>query len=161
MRPASRIVTLFGHQAREQAWRVERAGSSFAISEVAGRLTAGNGYEQRLTLRYDGGAPGEEPVLSCGGRTIPIPIHVLPAIDADLPVEDQRTVAIPVAAAPASSAARAPACARGSISHRSMPPGRERCHRSIIASPPARCGTDGCASSCCRPTPSRHRPGCG
>ncbi len=103
-RPASRIVTLFGHQAREQAWRVERAGSSFAISEVAGRLTAGNGYEQRLTLRYDGGAPGEEPVLSCGGRTIPIPIHVLPAIDADLPVEDQRTVAIPVAAAPANPA---------------------------------------------------------
>jgi hypothetical protein len=103
-KPATRTVTLFGRQARELAWRVERIGSSYALSQSAGTLTAANGYEQRLTLRYDGGEPGEGPVLSCGGRTIPIPVHTLPAIAADLPAEDRRSVAIPVASAPASPA---------------------------------------------------------
>lgn len=103
-KPATRIVTLFGHQAKELVWRVERAGSSYTVSESAGKLTAGNGYEQRLTLRYDGGAPGEAPLLSCGGRTIPIPVHALPPVVADLPAEDQRIVAIPVTSAPANPA---------------------------------------------------------
>ncbi len=102
-KPATRTVTLFARQAKELGWNVERAGS-YALSEAAGKLSAGNGYEQRLTLRYDGGAPGEGPLLSCGGRTIPIPVHVLPPVAADLPSEDQRIVAIPVASAPASPA---------------------------------------------------------
>jgi len=103
-KPATRTITLYGHQSKELAWRLERAGSPYTLSQSSGRLTADNGYEQRLTLRYDGGAPGEDPVFSCGGRTLAIHVHRLPSTIAGIPSEDQRSVAIPVTSAPANPA---------------------------------------------------------
>jgi hypothetical protein len=100
-KPATRTVTLFGHQAKELGWKLERAGASYRMSEMAGKLTAANGYEQRLTLLYDGSPPAEDPVLSCGGRAITLHVHALPATAADLPYEDRRRVVIPVTSAPA------------------------------------------------------------
>ena len=102
--PATRTITLFGRQAKELSWTLERAGASYRLSQGAGRLTADNGYEQRLTLRYDGGPPGDDPVLSCDGRTLPIHVHVLPSTISGVPSEDQRAVAIPLASAAANPA---------------------------------------------------------
>lgn len=98
-RPARRTVTLFAYQAKQADWRLEGSGPSLSLSRRDGRLAAANGYEQRLTVSYDGGAPGGDLQLTCAGRAITLHAKFLPRMESDLPVEDQRIVVIPVTAA--------------------------------------------------------------
>ncbi len=100
-RPARRSVTLFGYQAQPVDWRLDSNGPSLSLSQPAGRLAEANGYEQRLSVIYHGGAPGGDLRITCGGRPITLPVKFLPTIDTDLPVEDQRIVTVPVAGAAA------------------------------------------------------------
>jgi hypothetical protein len=67
--PATRTVTLVSYGGQEARWSV-RAGARAVQADVdGGMLDAANGHEQRIVLRYDGGA---DPALSlqCGAQTV-------------------------------------------------------------------------------------------
>lgn len=95
-RPANRTITLFGRQAKPIAWRLKEGGGSLSLSFPAGMLDAENGFEQRLTVRYDGGTSGKNLVLDCGGRSIAVNVQVLPKTGPGMPIEENRIIAIPV-----------------------------------------------------------------
>ena len=95
-RPESRPVTLFGYQPRSAQWTLSGAVQGLALSAGSGALDAGDRYEQRLSLTYDGQAgPGDRDLkLTCDGREVTIHTRVLPSLPANVPVEDNRVVTL-------------------------------------------------------------------
>jgi len=94
-RAAKRTITLFGRGAKDMSWRSASPG----LSANEGELTAANGYEQRLTLSYDGGVPSGDLAFACGGRSIPVHVKFLPPLAGGSSAEDQRIATILVAGA--------------------------------------------------------------
>ncbi len=95
-RPTSRTITLFGRKEKPIAWQFKNGGGSLSLSRPAGILEAGNGFEQRLTVRYDGGAIGKGLALECDGRSIAVNAQFLPKTTDAVPAEENRIIAIPV-----------------------------------------------------------------
>lgn len=99
-RPASRSLTLVSYGGEPAAWSVAPGAAGLRAQLQGGRLDAANGYEQGLTLEYDG-APRPALALQCGGKTLKLNLQVQEAADASLPAERERIVVLPAAAAPA------------------------------------------------------------
>ncbi len=97
--PKSRVIELFNHQAQPTAWSLAAPGGALSVSQSSGRLEAPNGYETRITVRYDGvlGAKPDPIDLTCGDRTIRIFTKMLPKPAAADFVESDRRVLIPLA----------------------------------------------------------------
>jgi hypothetical protein len=71
---ATRTVTLVSYGGQDVRWAV-RAGARAVQADVGGgMLDATNGHEQRIVLRYDGGA---DPALSlqCGAQTVNVDVR--------------------------------------------------------------------------------------
>lgn len=68
-RPATRTVTLVSYGGQDARWSVRGGARAVQANAAGGMLDAANGHEQRITLRYDGGA---DPALSlqCGEDTV-------------------------------------------------------------------------------------------
>ncbi|MCS0633929.1 glycosyl hydrolase 115 family protein [Telluria mixta] len=68
-RPATRTVTLVSYGGQDARWSVRGGAHAVQANADGGMLDAANGHEQRITLRYDGGA---DPALSlqCGEDTV-------------------------------------------------------------------------------------------
>ncbi|MDC7684549.1 glycosyl hydrolase 115 family protein [Asticcacaulis sp. BYS171W] len=95
--PRTRVIELFGRQAVAQNWTLKTDNGAIRISATAGALDATNGYEQRLTVSYNGGA-GSGPIdIACGGKTIRIHTKLLPAPPTSDFIENDRRVIIPLA----------------------------------------------------------------
>ncbi|SDD02565.1 Glycosyl hydrolase family 115 [Massilia sp. PDC64] len=67
--PATRIVTLVSYGGQDARWSVRAGARAVQADSNGGMLDAANGHEQRIVLRYDGGA---DPALSlqCGDDTV-------------------------------------------------------------------------------------------
>ncbi|WP_153002747.1 glycosyl hydrolase 115 family protein [Sphingomonas endophytica] len=71
--PATRPVTLYAHQPIAVTWQAGALPAGLSLSVAGGALTGANGYEQRLTLSYDGKGAVAPLTLTCGGR--PLTVH--------------------------------------------------------------------------------------
>lgn len=92
-RPASHGLTIYGW-GEDADWTM--AGHAGVVSDTTGgRLDAGNGYQQRITISYDGQAAAPAfGTVSCAGRQIPVAGRVVTAAGPDAPVEINRTIAL-------------------------------------------------------------------
>ena len=101
--PGRQTLTLFGYQPKDLDWQVAGIPAGLSISTQRGTLAKDNGYEQRLTLSYDGHGPAGTIALRCGGRNMPIHTALIaPATSlADVVRERDRRVSIPALAAAA------------------------------------------------------------
>ncbi|MET0980538.1 MAG: glycosyl hydrolase 115 family protein [Telluria sp.] len=101
-RKASRTVTLFSYGEQAAAWSVAPGAQGVSTQAGSGTLDAANGYEQRITLDYDGAA---SPALSlqCGGSTFKLNLQVQAPLNdragAALPGERERIVVLPAGSA--------------------------------------------------------------
>lgn len=92
--PQTKSVTLFGYQAKPQAWTATQTVGAFTLSAAAGTLDAADAYEQRLTIRYDGTAAAGDLAITCGGATLPVYTKILDAAPAGMATESDRIVAL-------------------------------------------------------------------
>ncbi|MCS0616878.1 glycosyl hydrolase 115 family protein [Massilia kyonggiensis] len=67
--PATRTVTLVSYGGQDARWSMRAGARAVQADANGGMLDAANGHEQRIALRYDGGA---DPALSlqCGEQTV-------------------------------------------------------------------------------------------
>jgi hypothetical protein len=95
-RPQSRPVTVFGHREQVLKWAEGKGAAGFRLSGASGDLTAANGYEQRLTLHYDGSTPPGDHTLSvkCGETDLPLYVRILPALPEGVTGENNRVVTL-------------------------------------------------------------------
>ena len=101
-RKASRSVTLVSYGGEQVAWSVAPGAQGLQADLQGGRLDASNGYEQRITLAYDGSA-GPQLALACGGKTVKLNAQLQGAGDTALPGERERIVVRPAGSAAAGS----------------------------------------------------------
>ncbi len=99
-RAETRPLTLFGYRATGQNWSLKQGAQGFALSQTSGTLDAGNAYEQRLTIRYDGRESSGDHTLTieCGGQSLPVYVRILPGLPPATAIEDNRIVTLPAAA---------------------------------------------------------------
>ncbi len=100
-KPAARTVTLVSYGEQPAAWSVRAGARAVRADADAGELNAANGFEQRITLDYDG---GERPGLSlqCGDKTVNVNLRVEDTAG-DVPGERERIVVLPAGLAPANA----------------------------------------------------------
>ncbi|MCI4590729.1 glycosyl hydrolase 115 family protein [Sphingobium sp. BYY-5] len=78
-----------------------QAGVTSALSR--GRLDSANGYQQRVTIAYDGKAAAPSfGTVTCGGKRIAVEGRTLLAVPPETPVEIDHIIAFPAANAPVS-----------------------------------------------------------
>ena len=100
-RPASRDITLVSYGEQPLAWSVREGARGVRTDLASGRLDAANGFEQRITLGYDG---GERPALSlqCGDKTVNVNLRV-EGTAGEVPGERERIVVLPAGLAPSNA----------------------------------------------------------
>ncbi|CAN7468762.1 glycosyl hydrolase 115 family protein [Massilia sp. LjRoot122] len=100
-RKASRSITLVSYDGQEVAWSVAAGTQGLRPHLERGKLDAANGYEQRITLDYDGSS---KPLLSleCGDKAVKLNLQVQAAGQA-VPGERERIVVLPAGSAAAGS----------------------------------------------------------
>ena len=103
--PARQEVTLYGYQPSEQDWQVMAKPAGLSLSTERGTLAEANGYEQRLTLTYDGHGPLGPVTLRCGDTTLPVHTALAspPSTISGVVPEHDRRVTIPALAGSAGS----------------------------------------------------------
>ena len=98
--PGIQAVTLSAHGARVTEWSVGNGARGITTATQAGTLEAGNGFEQRIAIRYDG---SDNPALTlrCGGRDVRLNLHLDPPRAAGVPGEHAHIVSIAAGSAAA------------------------------------------------------------
>ncbi len=97
-RPYRRTLTLYGHRPVDLAWRATAMPAGLSLSMTRGTLSAAGGYEQRLTLSYDGRGAVAPVALACGGMPLRVHVGLIPAPVAGGIAEQERRVTIPALA---------------------------------------------------------------
>ena len=97
-KPGTQTITLFGYAPKDLAWTAKSTNASLKLSADSGVLAASNGYEARLTVKFDGGTSRGALTLACGGRPMNVRTQLLP--QSAVPAESYRAIAIPVTSAP-------------------------------------------------------------
>jgi len=91
-RPASHALTIYSH-GRPGAWSaVGHRGLAFAAP--SGELDVANGFEQRVTVAYDGRGTIEGGTVECGGSTVRVSARRIVPAAPGAPVEIGRTISI-------------------------------------------------------------------
>ncbi len=98
-RPAARTITLVGDAGEAHSWLAGAVATSLTLSQSGGRLDADNGFEQRIEIRYDGGAQPPAVSLHCGKQVLQVKLRLQADPAPGLPVERERIVTIPAVAA--------------------------------------------------------------
>ena len=70
-RPATRAVTLVSYGGQDVRWSVQAGARGVRADADGGMLDASNGHEQRIALRYDGGA-APALALQCGDKRLDV-----------------------------------------------------------------------------------------
>lgn len=91
-RPSRHRLTVSSN-GEPQAWSVSRV-QGIDIPTAVGRLDAANGFEQRITVQYDGRATVTGGALVCGGRSIAVPARLVPAPTPGAPAEVNHIVSL-------------------------------------------------------------------
>lgn len=96
-RPALHALTVYGW-GEAADWHL--AGQrGLAPAMQSGGLTAANGYQQRVTLSYDGKSPIDFGNVQCGGKTLAVAGRAVPRADRGAPVEIDHVLSLTAASA--------------------------------------------------------------
>lgn len=96
-RAASHALTIYS-RGQPASWSV--AGQKgLAFAAVAGRLDAANGFEQRVTVTYDGRGAIDGGKVECGGQTLGVVARHLTPSAPEAPVELNRIISLPAVSA--------------------------------------------------------------
>ncbi|SEN09956.1 Glycosyl hydrolase family 115 [Duganella sp. CF517] len=95
--PAAYTLTLVNYAAKTQPWSVEATPAGLSIDRQDGELNADNGYEQRLSVRYDGRGDTKGLRPACGATALAARIDLASAPGGQLSAERERIVALPAA----------------------------------------------------------------
>jgi hypothetical protein len=98
--PATATVTLSARGGAAADWRVTDGARGIATAQRTGTLDAGNGFEQRIVLRYDG---SDDPAVAfrCGGRDLRVNLRLEPRGTVGVPAEHGHIVSIAAGSAAA------------------------------------------------------------
>jgi hypothetical protein len=99
-RQASRTLTLVSYGGEPAAWSVAPGAQGLRTDLQGGTLDAANGFEQRITLSYDGAAKAAL-ALECGGKPVKLNVQVQASADKALPGERERIVVLAAGSAAA------------------------------------------------------------
>ncbi|WP_338762595.1 glycosyl hydrolase 115 family protein [Massilia sp. METH4] len=95
--PETKTLTVVQHGATPLRWSAGKVPAGLRLSPADGTLDAGNGYEQRIAVHYDGdGATGGLEV-GCGDKRLAVRVGIAPG--APLPTERERIITLPASAA--------------------------------------------------------------
>ncbi len=97
--PETKTLTVIQYAAAPLRWSAGKVPAGLRLSHANGTLDAGNGYEQRIAVTYDG--EGEPGGLQIGCGDMPLAARVTVAPGADTATERERIVTLPAAAASA------------------------------------------------------------
>jgi hypothetical protein len=94
--PATAHLTLVSYGEQPAAWSVTDGARGVRTDVAAGELASGNGWEQRIAVRYDG---SDRPALAfrCGGQTVNVNVRAEAPGAAGLASERERIVVLPAA----------------------------------------------------------------
>lgn len=105
-RPETRTVTLVHYGATPAAWRAAGPKAGITLSVREGTLDSANGFEQRISVHYDGGAAGPL-TLACGpvqaATHVKVNLRVAPGAADGIATEHDRIITLPATAAQAGS----------------------------------------------------------
>jgi hypothetical protein len=98
--PSTQDLTLVVRGGQAVDWRVGDGARGVAPALQAGTLDAGNGFEQRIAIRYDG---SDQPALTlrCGAQDVRVNLRLDPPAQAGVPGEHAHIVSIAAGSAPA------------------------------------------------------------
>jgi hypothetical protein len=102
-RAETRTVTLVNYGASRIRWSAASVPAGYTLTPGSGELDAGNGYEQRIRVRYDGKAQPGQLELLCGATMVTANLGLAPGAERQLPTEHERIVALPSADAKAAA----------------------------------------------------------
>jgi len=92
-RAASHAMTIysFGDGA---SWTIS-GGNGVIPTAISGKLTANNGYQQRIAVAYDGSARAISPgTVTCAGKAMTLPARLVASTSATVPVEIDHVLAL-------------------------------------------------------------------
>jgi len=103
-RAESKTITLVQYGAQQQPWSAVSVPDGMSLSAIKGALNEGNGYEQRIEVRYDGGA-GKAAALrfACGDGQLQAKLQWAPGADGGVATEHERIITLPAASGVATS----------------------------------------------------------
>ena len=98
--PATAAVTLVARGGQTVDWRVGDGAHGVAAAPQSGKLDAGNGFEQRIAIHYDG---SDKPALTllCGGQAVHVNLRPDPPAQPGVPGEHAHIVSIAAGSASA------------------------------------------------------------
>jgi len=91
-RPASHTLTIYSG-GQPAGWSAT-GQKALTLATASGRLDATNGFEQRVTVSYDGRGAVDGGNVECGGRTLRVAAKHITPVAPDAPVEIDRTISI-------------------------------------------------------------------
>jgi len=119
--PVRQVRRLEQYGAMPLAWRATDASPGLTLAASAGTLNDGNGYEQRIAVRYDGGETMATGALklACGSAALNVNLRLVPGAAPGVATEHDRIITLAATAAvaeaggwtPVASAAWAAPCA--------------------------------------------------
>jgi hypothetical protein len=94
-RAGTRTITLVNYGAQTQAWSTTSVPAAFKLSREAGELNAGNGFEQRIQVRYDGSDISGTLALQCGGTALNAAIRIDEGAAGEVATEQEKIITMP------------------------------------------------------------------
>ena len=92
--PRGAVITVFSQDASPRSWTLNSENKSLNYSVRGGHLDQANGYEQRITVTYDGGAGAGAIDLTCDKQALRVHTKILSAARPAAYVEQDRHVRI-------------------------------------------------------------------
>jgi hypothetical protein len=88
----ARTLSVVNFGARALSWSLPSSPPGLVSSRQEGELSEANGFEQRITIRYDGRSGSTRFPLRCGDAELNVRVKVSPGTSTALPAERERIV---------------------------------------------------------------------
>ncbi|RZT08215.1 Glycosyl hydrolase family 115 [Duganella sp. CF402] len=90
----ARTLTIVQTGAEEQTWSLASSSNGIAVNMQGGTLNTANGFEQRISVRYDGKGDAKSLDFKCGTANLTAAVKLSPAPIAGLKGEKERIVSL-------------------------------------------------------------------
>ena len=95
-RAETRTITLIQYGAQQQPWSAASVPDGMSLSASKGALNEANGYEQRIDVRYDGGASKTTALrFTCGDALLQAKLQWAPGAADGAATEHERIITLP------------------------------------------------------------------
>lgn len=98
-RAETKTITLINYAAGPLGWKALALPEGLTLAPASGQLEAGNGYEQRIQVRYDGRGKAGRLGLECGSAQVAANVWLSPGAEGGVATEHERIIALPATSA--------------------------------------------------------------